>query len=126
MMMFTQKIRTDYSIDALQGLFKKIKEKFSFNESELKLFASWLRETTGMGEAINQMQDEIRLDPITPVFSRSSSDSGDLFLNAMTAAFRICDGVLGNPYSITLIEFPADIQFDDFMRRVEQLHGGKS
>jgi hypothetical protein len=126
--MMIYQVRTDFSVDALQGLFRKIKEKFSFTEDQLKIFASWLRENTGMGEAMSQMHDELRRDGIslTPVFLGSKDDSEDLFLKAMIAAFRVCDGVLGNPESITLIEFPADIHFDDFMRLVEQLHADNS
>lgn len=129
-MMFNRTMRTDYSVETLQQLFKQIREKFSFSEDQYRSFASWLREKSGMGEALNQMQDELRNElridgrTITPVFSRNDSD--DVYLKAMRAAFRICDDVLGNPESITLIEFPADIQFDDFMKLVEQLNDGYS
>lgn len=86
-----------------------------------------------MGEAMSKMQEELRDNNrgmITPVFSSSSQSSSqstdDLYGIAIAKAFRICDGVLGNPESITLIEFPANLDFDSFMQLVEELYGESS
>lgn len=105
--MFDTSRRTDFSIAALQQLFKEIKDKYLFTDIQLRAFGQWLRDKSGMNEAENRM----RFDS-SPLFL-STMPNNDSYETALIFAFKLCD---------TIIDIiPSNVEYEQFMELAESL-----